>query len=83
MHDLCANLHVVFALDSTGIVDQGDESQHRVFDIAYMRILPNMKLMAPKDEEELSHMLYTAIHMDGPVAIRYPHGEASWCASRR
>jgi len=41
-----------------------------------MRILPNMKLMAPKDEEELRHMLYTAIHMDGPVAIRYPRGKA-------
>ncbi len=77
MHDICVqNLHVVFALDRAGIVGEDGQTQHGVFDIAYMRILPNMKLMAPKDEEELRHMLYTAIHMDGPVAIRYPRGKA-------
>lgn len=77
VHDICVqNLHVVFALDRAGIVGEDGQTQHGVFDIAYMRILPNMKVMAPKDEEELRHMLYTAIHMDGPVALRYPRGKA-------
>ncbi len=77
VHDICVqNLHVVFALDRAGIVGEDGQTQHGVFDIAYMRILPNMKIMAPKDEEELRHMLYTAIHMDGPVALRYPRGKA-------
>ena len=77
VHDICVqNLHIVFALDRAGIVGEDGQTQHGVFDIAYMRILPNMKVMAPKDEEELRHMLYTAIHMDGPVALRYPRGKA-------
>ena len=77
VHDICVqNLHVVFALDRAGIVGEDGQTQHGVFDIAYTRILPNMKVMAPKDEEELRHMLYTAIHMDGPVALRYPRGKA-------
>lgn len=77
MHDICVqNLNVVFALDRAGIVGEDGQTQHGVFDIAYMRILPNMKVMAPKDEEELRHMLYTAMHMDGPVALRYPRGKA-------
>jgi 1-deoxy-D-xylulose-5-phosphate synthase len=67
---------VVFALDRAGIVGEDGQTQHGVFDIAYTRILPNMKVMAPKDEEELRHMLYTAIHMDGPVTLRYPRGKA-------
>jgi 1-deoxy-D-xylulose-5-phosphate synthase len=76
VHDICVqNLHVVFALDRAGIVGEDGQTQHGVFDIAYMRILPNMKILAPKDEEELRHMLYTAIHMDGPVALRYPRGK--------
>ncbi len=77
VHDICVqNLHVVFALDRAGIVGEDGQTQHGVFDIAYTRILPNMKVMAPKDEEELRHMLYTAIHMDGPVTLRYPRGKA-------
>jgi len=77
VHDICVqNLHVVFVLDRAGIVGEDGQTQHGVFDIAYMRILPNMKIMAPKDEEELRHMLYTAIYMDGPVALRYPRGKA-------
>ena len=77
VHDICVqNLHVVFALDRAGIVGEDGQTQHGVFDIAYLRILPNMKIMAPKDEEELRHMLYTAMHMDGPVALRYPRGRA-------
>src|SRR5215472_16063918 len=77
IHDICMqNLHVVFAMDRAGIVGEDGPTQHGVFDIAYLRPIPNMKLMAPKDEEELRHMLYTAIYMDGPVALRYPRGKA-------
>ncbi len=76
IHDVCTqNLHVVFAMDRAGIVGEDGQTQHGVFDIAFMRILPAMKVMAPKDEEELRHMLYTAIYMDGPVALRYPRGK--------
>jgi 1-deoxy-D-xylulose-5-phosphate synthase len=77
VHDICVqNLHVVFAMDRAGIVGEDGQTQHGVFDIAFTRMLPNMKVMAPKDEEELRHMLYTAIYMDGPVALRYPRGKA-------
>lgn len=77
IHDICVqNLHAVFAMDRAGIVGEDGQTQHGVFDIAFMRMLPNMKVMAPKDEEELRHMLYTAIYMDGPVALRYPRGKA-------
>ncbi|MEO6890665.1 MAG: 1-deoxy-D-xylulose-5-phosphate synthase [Ktedonobacteraceae bacterium] len=77
VHDVCMqNLHVVFAMDRAGIVGEDGPTQHGVFDIAFMRILPNMKIMAPKDENELRHMLYTALYMDGPVSLRYPRGKA-------
>ena len=77
IHDICIqDLHVVFAMDRAGIVGEDGPTQHGVFDIAYLRPIPNMKLMAPKDENELRHMLYTAIYMDGPVALRYPRGKA-------
>lgn len=77
IHDICVqNLHVVFAMDRAGIVGEDGQTQHGVFDIAFMRMLPHMKVMAPKDEEELRHMLYTAIYLDGPVALRYPRGKA-------
>jgi 1-deoxy-D-xylulose-5-phosphate synthase len=77
VHDICVqDLHVVFAMDRAGIVGEDGQTQHGVFDIAFMRMLPNMKVMAPKDEEELRHMLYTAIYMDGPVSLRYPRGKA-------
>jgi 1-deoxy-D-xylulose-5-phosphate synthase len=77
VHDICVqNLHVVFAMDRAGIVGEDGQTQHGVFDIGFMRMLPNMKVMAPRDEEELRHMLYTAVHMDGPVALRYPRGKA-------
>lgn len=76
-HDVCIqNLHVVFAMDRAGVVGEDGPTQHGLFDIAYMRILPNMKVMAPKDENELRHMLYTAVYMDGPVSLRYPRGKA-------
>ncbi|MGB8347625.1 MAG: 1-deoxy-D-xylulose-5-phosphate synthase [Ktedonobacteraceae bacterium] len=77
IHDVCMqNLHVVFALDRAGIVGEDGQTQHGVFDIAFMRMIPNMKVMAPKDENELRHMLYTALYMDGPVGLRYPRGKA-------
>src|SRR5438270_3068317 len=76
VHDICMqDLHVVFAMDRAGIVGEDGPTQHGVFDIAYLRPIPNMKLMAPKDEEELRHMLYSAIYMDGPVGLRYPRGK--------
>ncbi len=77
VHDICVqNLHVVFAMDRAGIVGEDGQTQHGVFDIAFMRSIPNMKVMAPKDEEELRHMLYTAVYLDGPVSVRYPRGKA-------
>jgi 1-deoxy-D-xylulose-5-phosphate synthase len=77
LHDVCLqDLHVVFAMDRAGVVGDDGPTQHGLFDIAFMRILPGMKLMAPKDENELRHMLYTAISMDGPVSLRYPRGKA-------
>jgi 1-deoxy-D-xylulose-5-phosphate synthase len=77
LHDICMqDLHVVFALDRAGIVGEDGPTQHGVFDIGFLRSMPNMKLMAPKDENELRHMLYTAIYMDGPVALRYPRGKS-------
>src|SRR5437764_6744787 len=77
IHDVCMqDLHVVFAMDRAGIVGEDGPTQHGVFDIAYLRPIPNMKVMAPKDENELRHMLYTAIYMDGPVGLRYPRGKA-------
>ena len=77
IHDVAVqNLHVVFPMDRAGIVGEDGPTQHGVFDIAFMRSIPNMKIMAPKDEEELRHMLYTAIYMDGPVGLRYPRGKA-------
>jgi 1-deoxy-D-xylulose-5-phosphate synthase len=76
IHDVCVqNLHVVFAMDRAGIVGEDGQTQHGVFDIAFSRMIPSMKVMAPKDEEELRHMLYTAVYMDGPVALRYPRGK--------
>ncbi len=76
VHDICVqNLHVVFAMDRAGIVGEDGQTQHGVFDTAFMRIIPNMKVMAPKDEEELRHMLYTAVYTDGPVSLRYPRGK--------
>jgi 1-deoxy-D-xylulose-5-phosphate synthase len=75
IHDICIqNLHVVMCLDRAGIVGADGATHTGMFDIAYLRCLPNMTIMCPKDEVELSHMLKTALDMDGPVAIRYPRG---------
>ncbi len=76
LHDVCLqNLHVVFALDRGGLVGADGPTHHGVFDFAYMRSIPNIVIMAPKDENELQHMLKTAIEHSGPVSLRYPRGE--------
>ena len=78
IHDVCMqDLHVVFAMDRAGVVGEDGPTQHGIFDIAFMRTIPNMKLMAPKDENELRHMVYTAVYMDGPVGLRYARGKAT------
>ena len=75
MHDVCLqNLPVVFALDRAGVVGNDGPTHHGVFDLSYLRHLPNMTLMAPKDENELQHMLKTALTHTGPVVVRYPRG---------
>lgn len=74
-HDICLqNLPVTFAIDRSGVVGNDGPTHHGAFDISYLRHLPNMTLMAPKDENELQHMLATAIDLGQPVAIRYPRG---------
>jgi 1-deoxy-D-xylulose-5-phosphate synthase len=76
LHDVCLqNLHVVFALDRGGLVGADGPTHHGVFDFAYLRSIPNIAIMAPKDENELQHMLATAIDYAGPIALRYPRGE--------
>ena len=78
VHDVCLQgLPVVLAMDRAGLVGDDGPTHHGVFDIAYLRCLPNMTLMAPRDEAMLVHMLHTALrHDDGPVGLRYPRGEA-------
>ena len=75
VHDVCIQkLPVVLCIDRAGIVGEDGPTHHGVFDLAYLRILPNMVIMSPKDENELQHMLYTALKHPGPVALRYPRG---------
>jgi 1-deoxy-D-xylulose-5-phosphate synthase len=70
------SLNVVFAMDRAGLVGDDGPTHHGVFDIAYLRCLPNIVLMAPRDEATLVHMLRTAVtHDTGPIALRYPRGE--------
>jgi len=76
LHDVCLqNLHVVFALDRGGLVGADGPTHHGVFDFSYMRSMPNLVVMAPKDENELQHMLKTAVDYYGPISLRYPRGE--------
>lgn len=75
LHDICIqNLHVTLCLDRAGLVGDDGYTHHGVFDYAYLRSIPNMTIMAPKDENELRHMLKTAVDFDGPISIRYPRG---------
>ena len=77
VHDVCLqSLNVTFCMDRAGLVGDDGPTHHGVFDIAYLRPLPNITLMAPRDEAMLVHMLHTALQTDGPAAIRYPRGEA-------
>jgi len=77
IHDVCLpNLHVIFALDRGGIVGDDGSTHHGLFDFSYLRGIPNMTVMAPKDENELRNMLFTAINYNGPIAVRYPRGKA-------
>jgi len=78
IHDVALQkLHVVFVLDRAGLVGADGPTHHGTFDLAYLRIIPGMVVMAPKDEAELRNMLYTAVnHCDSPVAVRYPRGSA-------
>ena len=68
------NLDVTFALDRAGIVGEDGATHQGLYDIAFLRTLPNMVVMAPKDENELRHMLKTAVYHKGPAALRYPRG---------
>jgi 1-deoxy-D-xylulose-5-phosphate synthase len=75
VHDVCLqNLPVTFCMDRAGLVGDDGPTHHGVFDIAYLRCLPHITLMAPRDEAMLVHMLHTALHVDGPAALRYPRG---------
>lgn len=78
IHDVALQkLHVVFVLDRAGLVGADGPTHHGTFDLTYLRQIPGMVIMAPKDESELRDMVYTAVnHVKGPVAIRYPRGSA-------
>jgi 1-deoxy-D-xylulose-5-phosphate synthase len=81
VHDVCLQeLEVVFAMDRAGLVGDDGPTHHGAFDISYLRCLPHMTLMAPRDEAQLVHMLHTAVAHDGPVGLRYPRGEAEGVA---
>lgn len=77
LHDVCIqNLPVVFAIDRAGLVGSDGETHHGIFDLSYLSSIPNMHIMAPKNKWELSDMLKFAIDFQGPIALRYPRGEA-------
>jgi len=76
LHDVCyQNLPVVFILDRAGIVGEDGATHNGLFDLSYLKSIPNMIIMAPKDENELQHMLKTALSCECPVAVRYPRGK--------
>lgn len=75
LHDVCIDGHpVIFAMDRGGIVGEDGPTHHGLFDYAFLRNIPNLTIMAPRDENELSRMLKTAVSHDGPIALRYPRG---------
>ena len=77
LHDVCLqHLHVIFAVDRAGIVGSDGETHQGIFDISYLMTIPELVLMAPKNKWELADMLRFAFDYDGPIAIRYPRGEA-------
>jgi 1-deoxy-D-xylulose-5-phosphate synthase len=75
VHDVCLqNLNVVFCMDRGGLSGDDGPTHHGLFDISYLRCIPNMVHLCPTNEDELSDMMFTALHHDGPIAIRYPRG---------
>lgn len=73
LHDVCLpGANVVLAIDRAGVVGDDGPTHHGVFDISFLRVIPNLIFMVPKDENELRHMLNTALKLEGPVALRYP-----------
>ncbi len=75
IHDVCLTKQpVLFAIDRGGLVGDDGPTHHGVFDLSFLRNIPNMVVMAPKDENELQHMIYTGIQHNGPAAVRYPRG---------
>ena len=85
VHDVCLQkLNVVFALDRAGLVGDDGPTHHGAFDVSYLRCLPNIVLMAPRDAATLVDMLHTALtYDDGPIALRYPRGDGGGHRSRR
>ncbi len=84
LHDVCIEaLPVVFAIDRGGIVGEDGPTHNGIFDLSYLRNLPNMVVMAPKDENELRRMIVTALAHDGPIAIRYPRGTGTGVKIKR
>ncbi len=78
IHDVCIEkLPVVFAMDRGGIVGADGPTHHGLFDLSFLRTIPNMVVMAPKDENELRHMLATAMVHNGPISLRYPRGNGT------
>lgn len=77
LHDVCIqNLPVVFAIDRAGLVGSDGETHQGIFDLSYLSSIPNMHIMAPKNKWELSDMMKFAVAFEGPIAVRYPRGEA-------
>ncbi|WP_165044509.1 1-deoxy-D-xylulose-5-phosphate synthase [Adlercreutzia sp. ZJ138] len=76
VNNALANANVVFAIDRAGLVGDDGPTHHGVFDLVYTRMVPNMRVLTPSDEAELASALHTALTLNGPVAIRYPRGEA-------
>ncbi|MFA5858120.1 MAG: 1-deoxy-D-xylulose-5-phosphate synthase [Elusimicrobiota bacterium] len=75
IHDVALqNLPVTIVLDRGGLVGEDGPTHHGVFDLSYLRMIPNLVIMSPRDENELQRMLYTAVKLDRPVAVRYPRG---------
>ncbi|NTW05855.1 MAG: 1-deoxy-D-xylulose-5-phosphate synthase, partial [Peptococcaceae bacterium] len=80
IHDLCLqNLPVTLLLDRSGLVGDDGPTHHGLFDMAFLGQIPNMVIMAPKDENELQHMINTAVKLESPVAVRYPRGAGVGC----
>ncbi|RJX18687.1 MAG: 1-deoxy-D-xylulose-5-phosphate synthase [Desulforudis sp.] len=80
VHDVCLqNLPVVFALDRGGLVGDDGPTHQGAFDLSYLRMIPNIVVAAPKDENELQHLLKSAVDHSGPIAVRYPRGTGTGC----